>query len=196
MKWAECIFKYPRLYSLKMWLCSHVNALPVIDLQPYIDHLKVLDVGCGPRNLYFHETEPITCVDKSSADIEIRKKLNPLNEYHCCDCRHLPFPDGTFDTVTAFFVIHHMPTPHEEVIRELLRVSRHYLILYDHVLHETLWKRRLQLWYWSLVDGGEKYNSLEEWNTLLAPVHPIVFRRTGNMFQHVIQLIAEKNISR
>ena len=46
------------------------------------------------------------------------------------DARHLPFPDGAFDLVCEFAMLHHVATP-AQVIAEMLRVAKRAIFISD-----------------------------------------------------------------
>ena len=72
--------------------------------------LDVLDVGCGTGTLLNHYREA-GCrtfgIDLSQAMLRVaREKLNDLT---LGDASRMPFPDGSFDLVTAMLTFHEMP---------------------------------------------------------------------------------------
>jgi 2-polyprenyl-3-methyl-5-hydroxy-6-metoxy-1,4-benzoquinol methylase len=73
---------------------------------------KVLDAGCGagiPISLILSERFNVVGVDFSQAQIELAKK-NVLNaEFLCEDMTKLSFPENTFDGITSYYAIIHIP---------------------------------------------------------------------------------------
>lgn len=89
----------------------------------------VLDVGCGTGtylNLYQKARWKVFGIDRSPAMIDIaRKKLGKRAELHLGDASHMPYSDGTFDLVVAFFALHEMPAPiRSKVVNESKRVMK------------------------------------------------------------------------
>ena len=80
---------------------------------PSKEEMRVLDVGCGTGtylNLYQKGSCKAFGMDRSPAMLDIaRKKLGKRAEFHIGDAAHMPYPDGTFDLVVAFFALHEMP---------------------------------------------------------------------------------------
>ena len=96
-------------------------------------HGKVLDVGCGPGYLaarVFPNEGWYTGVDISDKAVELGKMLFPAANFYQCDAEHekLPFPDRSFDTVVCSEFIEHVER-HDLVLKELVRVSREYIVL-------------------------------------------------------------------
>jgi SAM-dependent methyltransferase len=82
---------------------------------------RLLDVGCGPgdwaqwiaRDLPGLEPHGVDVVDGCTADIR----------FQVYDGRRLPYPDGHFDAIVVFSVLHHADDP-EALVSEIGRVSR------------------------------------------------------------------------
>jgi 2-polyprenyl-3-methyl-5-hydroxy-6-metoxy-1,4-benzoquinol methylase len=78
---------------------------------------KVLDAGCGagiPISLILSERFHVVGVDFSQAQIELAKK-NVLNaEFLCEDMTKLSFPENTFDGITSYYAIIHIPREEHE----------------------------------------------------------------------------------
>lgn len=91
---------------------------------------KALDVGCGSgfSTYYMQEKVPhLFGVDRSQKMLSTHP-LRGRNRLAMADVRHLPFPDRAFDLVYGWEILHHMEKP-EEVIREMARVSRKYIVV-------------------------------------------------------------------
>ncbi len=122
-------------------------------IEPFIKHLRatsmkmvsfkeemrVLDVGCGTGtylNLYQKGSCKAFGMDRSPAMLDIaRKKLGKRAKFHLGDASHIPYPDGTFDLVVAFFALHEMPAPmRSKVMSESKRVMNKdgRILLVDH----------------------------------------------------------------
>ncbi len=89
---------------------------------------EVLDLGCGPGHVgsYLRERGiPGRGLDISHEMVRLARELNPTVEFQQGDMRALPFPDGFFAGVVAFYsVIHLEPAELEPVFTELRRVLR------------------------------------------------------------------------
>lgn len=75
--------------------------------------IKLLELGCGTGNLTkFLFQKPncaVTAVDISPDMIrQAQKKLKNV-EFHASPIERLPFEDGSFDVVTGYSVLHHLP---------------------------------------------------------------------------------------
>jgi len=88
---------------------------------------SILDVGCGDR-----PRGDVNC------DIELRKNIP---NFVLCSAEYLPFRENSFDIVTSFYVIEHIPNIYK-FLSELYRVSRKsILITTDNIL-----------WYVDIID--------------------------------------------
>lgn len=94
----------------------------------YIENKFVLNVGCWSGGF---ETllKGINCrligVDINVQVLRLAKKANPQFDYIEAIVQKLPFPDSTFDTVTMFAVLEHLPRGHEiRAFKEVTRVLK------------------------------------------------------------------------
>src|SRR5215216_6304384 len=73
---------------------------------------KVLDAGCGagvPVTQILSKQFHVTGVDFSEAQIELAKQHVPDAEFLCQDMTKLDFPDETFNAITSYYAIIHIP---------------------------------------------------------------------------------------
>ena len=73
---------------------------------------KVLDAGCGagiPISQMLSEHFDVTGVDFSEAQIRLAKKNVPNAEFLCEDMTKLNFPENSFDGITSYYAIIHIP---------------------------------------------------------------------------------------
>lgn len=190
----EKIFQYPILYNMKMQLCSLLNPHPNFNISNYLLNKKVLNVGCGPRNYYIDEKLPSELVgfDMSPQFISTIQKNSNRGFYYVGSIQEIPFPDEYFNTTLMVSVLHHLSFEHSEIIKELARVTKEILIIYDHKLSSRTIERLIQSIYWEISDGGTKYNTEEEWDKLLKPFRVIEKRFTGRLFNNISQFILAK----
>jgi ubiquinone/menaquinone biosynthesis C-methylase UbiE len=85
-------------------------------LDDFIERLpanaKVLDAGCGagvPIGQKLSKHFQVTGVDFSEAQIELAKRNVPNAEFLCEDMTKLDFPENTFDGITSYYAIIHIP---------------------------------------------------------------------------------------
>jgi ubiquinone/menaquinone biosynthesis C-methylase UbiE len=100
--------------------------------------IKVLDVGAGTGNLSlkFLEFEcKVTASDVSKKSLELLKKLSNNNSnlsIKLINDENLPFQDDSFDIVSAYSVLHHIPD-YLNTIKEMIRVTKKGGLIYiDH----------------------------------------------------------------
>lgn len=79
---------------------------------------RVLDVGCGPANLWITQRDRlpegvrVVCFDLSQGMLETAKsalKGDDRFTFLCGDAQAIPFGDSTFDLVTANHMLYHVP---------------------------------------------------------------------------------------
>lgn len=89
---------------------------------------KVLDAGCGagiPIAQILSERFRVTGVDFSEAQIELAKKNVPGAEFICQDMTQLDFPENTFDGITSFYAIIHIPREeHKPLLENFYRMLK------------------------------------------------------------------------
>lgn len=80
---------------------------------------EVLDAGCGagiPVSLMLSERFKVTGVDFSEAQIELAKRNIPHARFLCEDMTQLDFPDSTFDGITSYYAIIHIPREEHQAL--------------------------------------------------------------------------------
>jgi len=136
----------------------------------------MLDVGAGTGNLslkFLSVGCRVCAADVSSRALEQRARKVPdgslLSTRLLVDNR-LPFPDGSFDIVGAYSVLHHIPD-YLFAVREMARVLRPGGLIYiDHEWSDRSWRSdpaleqyraltKLSPWehLWTLVRSGEAF---------------------------------------
>ena len=132
---------------------------------------KVLDAGCGagiPVSQMLSERFEVTGVDFSEAQIELAKKNISHATFLCEDMTRLDFPDETFDGITSYYAIIHIPREeHQPLLANfhrmlkpggmaLLCLGAEHLI--DDIDENYLGTRM----YWSHYDGETYLKMLKE----------------------------------
>ena len=89
---------------------------------------SVLDAGCGagiPISQMLSERFQVTGVDFSEAQVELAKKNIPNARFLCEDMTKLDFPEGTFDGITSYYAIIHIPREeHQELLANFYRMLK------------------------------------------------------------------------
>ena len=191
-RFDEFMHNHPRLYywrgivknRLKVMIASRLapewDAVlarndRVLDevLRAHCTGKKVLDVGCGPGSQVtwmYRQYQAQPCgIDYSLEMVRSAKTACASDRLAvlCGDATRLPFGDGAFDTVTFFWVFHHLPAAlHERALAEARRVARDVVIIRD----SFNFAGRLSQWlgnsYWRIVDGGYLYRTRAQWAEL------------------------------
>jgi SAM-dependent methyltransferase len=109
---------------------------------------RILDAGCGAGPLFEALQERgavVTGIDASAGMLaQARKRLGEDADLHVVDLAEpLPFPDNTFDDVTASLVLHYLedwgPTLAE--LRRVLKPGGRLLVSVEHPFAIFLWQR-------------------------------------------------------
>lgn len=96
--------------------------------RPFIANKKVLDVGCWTglfAKYALAYAKEVVGIDPGEKAIELARKLAPKAKFTVGSAEKLPFFKNSFDAVTLFDVLEHVPQKkEEEVIREINRVLK------------------------------------------------------------------------
>lgn len=125
---SSTLLGYPRAYT------NLFDRLQVSGLLQDLQHGgHVLDCGIGTAAFSLALTRKMASqvqidgVDISSQMLETARQLlssEGVNaQLHCCDVRHLPFDDNTFDLVMCAHMLEHLSDPFTG-LREMMRVLR------------------------------------------------------------------------
>ncbi len=83
------------------------------------ENARVLDAGCGagiPISQMLSERFQVTGVDFSEAQIELAKQNVPNAQFLCQDMTKLDFPESTFDGITSYYAIIHIPRQEHQAL--------------------------------------------------------------------------------
>ena len=106
---------------------------------------NVLDVGCGDGLLSTLIMQNRPDIQISGIDVLVRKDAKiPVTGF---DGTAIPFADQTFDTVIFVDVLHHTNSQ-LKLLDEARRVTRHSLVIKDHLLNGVLGGLTLRLMDW------------------------------------------------
>jgi ubiquinone/menaquinone biosynthesis C-methylase UbiE len=127
---------------------------------------RILDAGCGSGPLFaaLRDRDAIvTGIDKSAGMLELaRRRLGDDADLQVADLGSpLPFPEDTFEDVTASLVLHYLedwgPTLAE--LRRVLKPGGRLIVSVNHPFRENLWHREAGL----KPDYFATYNYTVEW---------------------------------
>jgi ubiquinone/menaquinone biosynthesis C-methylase UbiE len=127
---------------------------------------RILDAGCGSGPLFEALRDRgavVTGIDKSAGMLELaRRRLGADADLQVAELGSpLPFPDGTFDDVTASLVLHYLRDwgPALAELRRVLQPGGRLIVSVDHPFAENLWHREARL----EPDYLATYNYVVEW---------------------------------
>lgn len=153
----------------------------VFDQLDFPAEANILEVGCGPAELWAQNRERIpegwrlTLADLSPGMVEeARRALGDRADYRVADITDLPFEDESFDGVIANHMLYHV-SDRPRAYREVARVLRPDGLFYcstnggDHLKELKELYVRSEPWGFRLEDAGE------ELRAAFADVHVEVF---------------------
>lgn len=133
---------------------------------------RVLDLGCGDGRLAARLMQLRPDLVCEGVDVLIRPVTAiPVTPY---DGHTLPFPDDSFDYVTIIDVLHHADDA-VAVLREAARVSRHGIVIKDHLREGFFAEATLRAMDW-VGNAGHgvslpySYLDRKSWNAAFAEV--------------------------
>src|SRR5215207_9775276 len=92
------------------------------------ENAEVLDAGCGagiPVTLKLSEHFHVTGVDFSEAQIALAEQNLPHAKFLCEDLTNLDFPANTFDGITSYYAIIHIPREgHQSLLANFHRMIK------------------------------------------------------------------------
>ena len=95
---------------------------------PLDAHTQVLEVGCGWGCFTVHFDRCCTVHGIDSSEKMLR--VNPIKSTSLMDAAQMEFTDNSFDIAFCRNILHHAPDV-DQVIREMRRVSRRYVVLIE-----------------------------------------------------------------
>src|ERR1700733_10176373 len=138
----------------------------ILDLAGDVAGRRVLDAGCGSGPLFAALRDRgaiVTRFDKSAGMIELaRRRLGDVADLQVADLGSpLPFPDNTFDDVTASLVLHYLEDwgPALSELRRVLKPGGRLIVSVAHPFRENLWHREASL----APDYFATYSYTVEW---------------------------------
>jgi SAM-dependent methyltransferase len=131
---AEALRSLADLRLVNRWLGNRTSLLR--ETAPYLGPgARLLDVGCGsgdvPAFLLSRLPGPILAVGLDVKALHLRAAPAAVRRV-VADARRLPFPDRSFDVVTASLFLHHFDSPElPGILAGLHRLARRALVVND-----------------------------------------------------------------
>lgn len=89
---------------------------------------SVLDIGCGSGHIALileREGFTVTGIDVSRKMLGLAKKYSPTSKFARMDMRKLEFPPKSFDGITCFYSMIHVPrVSHRQILRRFWKVLK------------------------------------------------------------------------
>ncbi|MBO0808506.1 MAG: class I SAM-dependent methyltransferase [Actinobacteria bacterium] len=145
---------------------AHYERPAMLALAGDVAGRRILDAGCGSGPLFAALRERgaiVTGIDKSARMLEqARGRLGDDADLQVAELGSpLPFPDDTFDGVTASLVLHYLEDwgPALAELRRVLKPGGRLIVSVSHPFSEYLWHRETGL----EPDYSATYNYTVEW---------------------------------
>jgi SAM-dependent methyltransferase len=153
----------------------------------------VLDVGCGDGSIDRLITRQKTGLEIEGIDVLLRPQTHiTVNIF---DGKHIPHPDKSFDIVMFVDVLHHTDDP-LNLLKEALRVSRHGLLIKDHLKEGFLANTTLSFMDWvGNAPHGVRlpyhYWTRQQWDNAFAQlkVRPVNLARIFGIVSRSVELV-------
>lgn len=168
----------------------------------YIKEKKVLDLGSwtGPYDtLIYNSAKEITAVDIEEKALEVLKKNLPKVTCVKAYSHNLPFRNETFDVVTFWDVLEHIPIGYElATLLEINRVLKKGEYLFLSTVNKNFWANLLDPAYFlaghrhytqdqlgnMLKDSGFEIEKIEKTGSFFSSFYAISFY----IFKHIIRM--------
>lgn len=152
-------------------------------LKPYLkDKEKMLDFGCGDLGLSLEISRHLKKVTIQGLDVIPLKNNLPANKrlsFLRYDGKKIPFDDNSFDTVIAFYVLHHCTNP-SAAIRECARVARKRVLVVESVPYGNFEIPFMKFfdWFFNIIKLDMtplpyKFYTLSKWKRLFKRVNMV-----------------------
>ena len=146
---------------------AHYERPAMLALAGGVAGRRILDAGCGSGPLFAALRDrgaTVTGIDRSAGMLEqARRRLGDGADLQVADLGSpLPFPDDTFDDVTASLVLHYLEDWGAALaeLRRVLKPGGRLIASVNHPFAENLWHRKAGL----EPDYFATYNYVVEWN--------------------------------
>lgn len=160
---------------------ERTNRLAIDIIELLNDSKSFLDVGAFDGLLTKKIKEKKKNLELVKAiDAHVPKKTYFLVKKY--DGQRIPYPDKSFDSVLLIDVIHHLENP-EELLKEVIRVSKKYVIIKDHTYNNMI-----DLFLLRVVDflGNNSFDinvkyhfyKTSEWNNLFKKYNLILINKS------------------
>jgi SAM-dependent methyltransferase len=135
------------------------------------DDARVLDVGCGKGFMLFDFKQLMPGLDVAGIDVSGYALENALPEVQPFlrrgNATRLPFPDGSFDLVTAINTVHNLELEEcKQALREIQRVSRRHAFVVVDAWRTPEQERLLKQW----VLTAKSYFHTDHWEAVFREV--------------------------
>lgn len=151
----------------------------------YIKGKKLLDIGSwtGPyETLIYDLAKEITAVDVEEKALKVLKKNLPKIDCVKAKSHKLPFSQETFDVVTFWDVIEHIPVGYEPpTLTEINRVLKNNGLLFLATVNKNFWSNLLDPAYWL---AGHRHYTEQQLIEMLknAGFRTAQIKKTGSFF--------------
>lgn len=170
-------------------LISHVHE--VLSPKLKIAGPTLLDVGSGNGEVSIHFGNEIRASTIKAYDVVVpEENIQSIAAVHggsdsylkinLFDGKKLPEPNESFDIVSAFFVLHHAGSVQVELLREMIRVSRRFVLVTEDTNEEVFVARN------QLHDQNGVFRTSSEWSRLFKDELGLTIRAEGRCHPNTV----------
>lgn len=168
----------------------------------HIKGKKILDIGAWTgafEALIYNQAKEITAVDVEEKALKVLKQNLPRVECVKAKSHNLPFKPETFEVVTFWDVIEHIPIGYElATLQEINRVLKNKGYLFISTVNKNFWSDLLDPAYWlaghrhytekqliqMLTDSGFKVEEVKRTGSFFSSFYAISFY----VFKHIFRM--------
>jgi ubiquinone/menaquinone biosynthesis C-methylase UbiE len=138
----------------------------LIELTSKKNEISVLDFGAGTGNLslkFLNFQCRVTACDVSEKSLNVLKKKSKNHKNlitQKINGDKLPFPDNSFDIISTYSVLHHIPD-YLSAVKEMIRVCKPGGLVYiDHEANKNHWNPSQELSEWYKISNQTHFEHL------------------------------------
>jgi len=127
----------------------------------YLEGKSILNIGCWTGNyetMFREKTSRVVSIDLNYKALQVARRANSRFGFLAANALSLPFKEKSFETVTLFTVLEHLPMGSEEkVFRQINKVLQQGGVLVITTPHDELTGNILDVAHWLV--GHRHYNA-------------------------------------
>lgn len=190
-KYRWCGFlEFPVLSKVQRNLIDGGRNRALFKLLSRYSFRSVIDIGCGLGETSQIFSCPYVGIDDSAARIAYATRKYPHRQFMCRDAKQLSFTENMFDASLLISTSHHLADDTFcAVLKEMIKISRHYIIVSDAVYYPG--QSAVSRYLYSMDRGG-CFRTAEQMVAIFKQVSGLELERKDNFttfpgfYQHAV----------